>query len=111
MRCANCNAELAPGEAFCGQCGTRVEPASQANAPQEMVRVCPKCGTVNGPDDAYCGECGERLTLLHRRPGSLLGRSARALGAGGVLGGAAMGAANVLGDGAEAAGPGALSGA
>ncbi len=47
--CPGCGAALAPGDSFCGKCGTRIEYA------------CPQCGTVLETEDAFCGKCGARV--------------------------------------------------
>jgi class 3 adenylate cyclase/tetratricopeptide (TPR) repeat protein len=49
MICSACGAEAAPGERFCGQCGTT------------LAASCPNCGHTNPADHRFCGSCGTRL--------------------------------------------------
>ena len=49
MTCAHCGAENAPGQKFCGECGT---PLSGA---------CLSCGAENPPGQKFCGGCGTAL--------------------------------------------------
>ncbi len=46
MRCESCGHENAPGQKFCGECGST------------LSNACPSCGTVNAPGQKFCGECG-----------------------------------------------------
>jgi hypothetical protein len=58
MNCPKCNAELTPGERFCGECG---QPMAAVVAPPLPVDrgVCPNCGAKREPDKRFCGECGK----------------------------------------------------
>src|SRR5688500_9626522 len=56
--CSNCGAENAPGQKFCGECGTA------------LAVACSSCGTSNAPGQKFCGECG---TLLQAAPAALDG--------------------------------------
>jgi class 3 adenylate cyclase/tetratricopeptide (TPR) repeat protein len=47
--CTTCGAEAAPGQRFCGQCGS------------PLARPCPACGAENLPDNRFCGSCGTAL--------------------------------------------------
>ena len=47
--CHNCGAENAPGQKFCGECGTA------------LAVVCSACGAANQPGQKFCGECGTPL--------------------------------------------------
>ncbi|HYM38851.1 MAG TPA: zinc ribbon domain-containing protein [Thermoplasmata archaeon] len=47
--CPECRAPLAPHDAFCGRCGSRIEYA------------CPECGAALSPEDGFCGKCGTRM--------------------------------------------------
>ena len=47
--CRNCGAENAPGQKFCGECGTA------------LAAVCSSCGAANQPGQKFCGECGTPL--------------------------------------------------
>lgn len=51
--CPKCQASLAPGAAFCAQCGTGVG-ASAARGP----RFCSGCGTAISPGSRFCSICG-----------------------------------------------------
>ncbi len=55
MLCPSCSSDNAPGQKFCGECGT------------SLAAVCPSCGTENSPGQKFCGECGASL-LGARRP-------------------------------------------
>jgi len=44
--CGSCGHENAPGQKFCGECGSI------------LSNACPSCGTVNPPGQKFCGECG-----------------------------------------------------
>jgi molecular chaperone DnaK len=50
VRCANCNAQLPPGFAFCGKCGT----------PLKKDR-CRTCGAALAEGFQFCGRCGAKL--------------------------------------------------
>jgi class 3 adenylate cyclase len=50
MICANCGHENAPGQKFCGECGST------------LSNACPSCGTVNSSGQKFCGECGSALS-------------------------------------------------
>ena len=55
--CPGCGAELAPGQAFCGNCGTKyVAPEPVPAAPQSYN--CANCGSELAPGQAFCGTCG-----------------------------------------------------
>jgi len=47
--CAKCNADLIPGNKFCGKCGT----------PSDGKIKCLGCGKELKLDDAFCGGCGK----------------------------------------------------
>jgi class 3 adenylate cyclase len=47
--CSNCGAENAPGQKFCGECGTA------------LALSCSACGAANQPGQKFCGECGTPL--------------------------------------------------
>ncbi|MFW2339717.1 MAG: zinc-ribbon domain-containing protein, partial [Acidimicrobiia bacterium] len=49
MHCSNCGHENAPGQKFCGNCGTK------------LAAACLSCGTENPPGNRFCGECGTDL--------------------------------------------------
>lgn len=48
--CPNCNAPLAPGTAFCGNCGTRVTSND----------ACSRCGTAMPANVKFCPVCGNK---------------------------------------------------
>ena len=55
--CPGCGAELAEGQAFCGNCGTKyVAPEPAPAAPQSFN--CANCGSEIAPGQAFCGNCG-----------------------------------------------------
>lgn len=63
MTCAKCNAERAPPEKFCGECGHLV--AQETVAPKSQS--CPSCGTVPGdPSALFCSTCGVPLAGADR---------------------------------------------
>ncbi|HEX8834909.1 MAG TPA: zinc ribbon domain-containing protein [Abditibacteriaceae bacterium] len=48
--CPSCDAEVAPGQKFCGECGT------------SMVKPqCPSCNADVAPGKKFCGECGTKI--------------------------------------------------
>src|SRR5439155_19305963 len=49
VNCRSCGAQNAPGQKFCGECGT------------PLASLCPSCGTQNAPGQKFCGECGAAL--------------------------------------------------
>jgi len=57
MICSNCGATNAPGQRFCGECGTR------------LALGCPACGATNQPGQKFCGECGTLLAAVAAQPG------------------------------------------
>jgi RNA polymerase subunit RPABC4/transcription elongation factor Spt4 len=61
--CTNCRAPLSPDDAFCPQCGTKVDiPASPQGAAMPGPRTCPACGAVVAEGAVYCGGCGTRVS-------------------------------------------------
>jgi len=46
--CAKCGGRLAPGDAFCGKCGAKVE----------ARLVCRQCAAELQPEDLFCRRCG-----------------------------------------------------
>lgn len=58
LACNNCRAPLSQDDAFCPQCGTKVDiPASSWAAAVPGPRTCPTCGEVVAEGAAYCGSC------------------------------------------------------
>jgi predicted RNA-binding Zn-ribbon protein involved in translation (DUF1610 family) len=51
--CESCGAELAPGAAFCPNCGTKV--------PEPPVRRCPACAQEIPEEAVFCPNCGQSL--------------------------------------------------
>ena len=49
MRCPSCGSQSAPGQRFCGACGTR------------LASACPHCGAIVSPGSAFCTNCSARL--------------------------------------------------
>jgi hypothetical protein len=49
--CPQCGAENAPGQKFCGECGTNVL----------AIPKCPSCGTQGERGQKFCGECGSKF--------------------------------------------------
>jgi class 3 adenylate cyclase/tetratricopeptide (TPR) repeat protein len=47
--CSNCGADNPAGHAFCGQCGSALDPA------------CPSCGAASRTGERFCGRCGTPL--------------------------------------------------
>jgi hypothetical protein len=52
MKCSKCNADLAPGEVFCGECGQPVQMGTAAG------RTCPRCSDQVEAGERFCGSCG-----------------------------------------------------
>ncbi|MDE5690390.1 MAG: zinc ribbon domain-containing protein, partial [Duncaniella sp.] len=48
--CPACNAPLAPGSAFCGNCGQRVVSPD----------TCLRCGATLPPNVKFCPKCGNK---------------------------------------------------
>ena len=48
--CPHCGGENAPGDRFCGACGTA------------LALTCGTCGVSNSPDSRFCRACGSSLT-------------------------------------------------
>ncbi len=62
--CSNCGKELAVGDKFCSECGTRVQ--GWDNAERKTVydgelHKCPNCGEVLDSFEANCPVCGYEL--------------------------------------------------
>ncbi len=57
MVCQKCGAQLFEDDAFCGECGAKVEKQEDTF----KKRTCPKCGAELLNDDVFCGSCGTRL--------------------------------------------------
>jgi rubrerythrin len=49
--CPSCGAEVAPGQKFCGECGTNVLAKPR----------CPACNAEVAPGKKFCGECGAKI--------------------------------------------------
>jgi hypothetical protein len=61
IKCTNCGATLAPGQAFCATCGTPAPapaPAPTTTIPQ--ANVCSSCGNELPADAEFCAHCGHR---------------------------------------------------
>lgn len=50
--CPTCKKEFNDEQAFCGECGTKLEVKHTS---------CPKCGYEVNPDQQFCGNCGTKL--------------------------------------------------
>jgi uncharacterized OB-fold protein len=51
VSCPSCSAEVAPGQKFCGECGTNVFAKPK----------CSSCGADATPGQKFCGECGNKI--------------------------------------------------
>lgn len=59
LKCSNCGAALAPGQAFCATCGTPAPaPAPTPTTPQ--ANICSSCGNELPMDAEFCSHCGHR---------------------------------------------------
>lgn len=56
VQCMSCNAFVPAGNAFCPNCGAKVEPPVQNNPVK-----CPNCGTDLEPGASFCTNCGMNL--------------------------------------------------
>ena len=56
MQCHECQADIRPGQAFCGSCG----------AP--LPRLCPSCSAPSEPGANFCGRCGTSLRAAAAGP-------------------------------------------
>jgi hypothetical protein len=74
MNCPNCGFPNAPGDQFCGSCGSQLQPAPaaaagptsatgpvQATSGFEPDVICWKCGRRNPSGRSFCMQCGEKL--------------------------------------------------
>ena len=52
--CRSCGGQLAPGSAFCSQCG-----AQQNVVP--MGNICSRCGAAIPPSSKFCSKCGQKV--------------------------------------------------
>ena len=52
--CRNCGASIAPGAAFCPQCGSQQNVISVGN-------VCTRCGASIPPTSRFCPKCGQKV--------------------------------------------------
>lgn len=71
--CTNCGSFVKDGAKFCGVCGSKVEPATQADVKTEgteakrkmkydgEVHKCPHCGATLSSFTRTCPECGKEL--------------------------------------------------
>jgi membrane protease subunit (stomatin/prohibitin family) len=53
--CPKCNAQVAAGSKFCGQCGNTMPVAA----------ACPKCNAATVPGAKFCGACGASLAAAN----------------------------------------------
>lgn len=65
VKCSNCGATLAPGQAFCATCGTPA-PAPAPVAPK--ANICNKCGTEVQDGAVFCPTCGNNLSVAAPTP-------------------------------------------
>lgn len=49
VACPKCGCQVAPGQQFCGGCGSRLE------------SYCARCGAVVAAPSRFCGNCGAKL--------------------------------------------------
>lgn len=61
IKCTNCGATLAPGQAFCATCGTPAPaPAPEPTSAMPQTNVCSSCGNELPADAKFCSHCGHR---------------------------------------------------
>ncbi|MGN1276411.1 MAG: zinc-ribbon domain-containing protein, partial [Floccifex sp.] len=53
MKCSKCGADLAPGVAFCRECGTKVK----------RISFCRECGSELGDGVKFCTNCGAKVEI------------------------------------------------
>ncbi|NJD26993.1 MAG: hypothetical protein FIA92_01705 [Chloroflexi bacterium] len=70
MTCSNCGATGAPGQRFCGDCGS------------PLAAVCASCGSANPVDHRFCGACGTPISLTAGRSPAASPVATQAPGAG-----------------------------
>lgn len=58
IKCSNCGATLAPGQAFCASCGTPAPAPAPVAVP--TANVCSNCGSELPMDAEFCSNCGHR---------------------------------------------------
>lgn len=63
-KCPQCGREVSGSDAFCPNCGGRVDSATPPPpAPPEVnTKPCPSCGKRVRSSATFCGSCGARLT-------------------------------------------------
>ena len=77
MICSNCGKEIAEGNSFCANCGTKVL-AIPETPKVEGWDYCPNCGEKIPMNSPYCGKCGAKIT----NPLPTIGTSERRMSAG-----------------------------
>lgn len=60
IKCSNCGATLAPGQAFCASCGTPAPAPTPTPVEAPSANVCSNCGSELPMDADFCSNCGHR---------------------------------------------------
>lgn len=59
MVCLNCGKPVAEGQAFCGNCGSKIQPLVLQ---EKKEKICQQCGSQIMEGCNFCGVCGTRVT-------------------------------------------------
>ncbi len=83
--CSACGTHNLPGEAFCQNCGAKLEapqptagPAAAPATAAPSANACPDCGAVVGADEEFCFACGVDLKAARARASAQAGATAPA---------------------------------
>lgn len=60
IKCSNCGATLAPGQAFCASCGTPAPAPAPTPIAVPTANTCSNCGSELPMDAEFCSNCGHR---------------------------------------------------
>lgn len=59
IECPNCKTKLEKGDAFCTNCGTKIEAPKKTTKKSAKPKVfCTNCGNAMEADDKFCTNCG-----------------------------------------------------
>ena len=61
--CSKCNKELKPTDAFCTECGNKIDITAPDLVNGVPVYTCPKCKRKLPPGNSFCINCGQNVQL------------------------------------------------
>ena len=64
IKCSNCGATLAPGQAFCASCGTPAPAPAPTPIAVPTANTCSNCGSELPMDAEFCSNCGHRKATV-----------------------------------------------